>query len=225
MPIFEMVTPTGADNERPLDEYEQRQYGHERDDTRWVIRTTFVGKVIAIYEKNGYNDSDFYAIAETDEPGEFTTVCYATTRGWTYLNRAVVDATPDVVERYEAMRQRNAEEAAARRAEFNKRRIVKDVPVRVTRGKHKGVEGTVGWVGEDAYNRRRDYNGWGIKHIDDYRVGIRVEGQKKFTFVGAQYVEIQLDGEWIEPNPPGTTVNDVAYALTAETWRNPQTAK
>lgn len=222
MPITTMITPTGAPNERPLTDSEQRTYGHERDDSKRVIVTEYEGRVLARYEKNGYNDSDFYAIVETDEPGVFTTVCYASTRGWTYLNSATVDATPDVVERYETFRKGIRDKAIADREARAKLSLVKEATVRVIKGKHKDLEGVIGWVGENQYNRRRDYTGFGIKHLDDYRVGVRVEGQKKLTFVPAQHVEIFVDGDWVEPEPPGTTVHDVAYGFSAETWRDPQ---
>jgi hypothetical protein len=222
VPIYQLVTPKGGDNERPLTDSEQRQLGHERDDTKNAILTTYEGKVLARYEKNGYHDSDFYAIVETDEPGKFTTVCYASTRGWTYLNGAIVDATPDVVERYEAFRKDIRDDAIAAREARQKLVLAKDLPVRVIKGKNKDLEGVIGWLGEDQYKRRRDYSGFGLKSIDQFRIGIRVEGQKKLVFLNAQNVEILVEGEWVEPQPPGPSIDSVAYGFSADTWRAPQ---
>lgn len=70
------------------------------------------GRVLSTGERNGYHDSDFYARVWTGERIE--SVDYATTRGWTYFNNAVVDATSEVleeVERFEAERRRKAQEA------------------------------------------------------------------------------------------------------------------
>lgn len=236
MPITQLVTRAdthppedGNPTYRDLTDSELRVFGgtddHDERRAGNQMQTTYEGRVLATYEKNGYNDSDFYAIVETDEPGKFTTIEYASTRGWTYLNGATVDATDDVLGRYKAFRKGLADQAQARREAQDKRRLAKDATVRVTTGKHKDIEGTVGWLGEDQFKNRKDYSGFGIRHLDDYRVGIRTAGAKKLMFVGAQQVEILVDGQWVEPEVPGTTVEDVAYGFGADTWRAPQVTR
>lgn len=62
--------------------------------------TTYVGAVIDVYERNMYDDSDFYAVV-WDEPSQSVkTIEYATTRGWCYPNGATVDATPEVLAKF-----------------------------------------------------------------------------------------------------------------------------
>jgi hypothetical protein len=60
------------------------------------IVVTHEGCVLETRERNGYHDSDFYAIVWDDAAGAVRTVEYATTRGWTYDNYARVDATDEV---------------------------------------------------------------------------------------------------------------------------------
>lgn len=74
------------------------------------VRATFAtGRVVCVYEQNGYNDSDFFAVY-IDDAGRSRHVCYGTTRAWSYANTAAVDATPEVMEAYERIQ----EEIAAR---------------------------------------------------------------------------------------------------------------
>lgn len=69
---------------------------------------TYEGAVIQLWERNGYHDSDFYALVYDAEEDRLKAVEYATTRGWTYGNGAKVDITPENL----AL----AEKAAAREA-------------------------------------------------------------------------------------------------------------
>jgi hypothetical protein len=57
------------------------------------------GKVVWMREMNGYNDSDFYATYLDGD--EFKEVMYASTRGWSYAAHADIDATPEVLGRWE----------------------------------------------------------------------------------------------------------------------------
>ncbi|SFO66239.1 hypothetical protein SAMN05216207_11642 [Pseudonocardia ammonioxydans] len=52
---------------------------------------SYVGAVLATYEANGYDDSDFLAVVWDGD--QVTTCEYASTRGWTYHNHATTDAT------------------------------------------------------------------------------------------------------------------------------------
>lgn len=66
-----------------------------------MIETTYEGCVIRIWERNGYDDSDFIAQVWDDSRGEVIQVVYASTRGWSYANSAKVDVTPEVMEKIE----------------------------------------------------------------------------------------------------------------------------
>jgi hypothetical protein len=217
MPVYTMVTTPRPGDEPLTDEVKQRN-GLKFD--AWV-RTEYTGKVLATYEKNGYDDSDFYAVVETDEPGVFTTVQYATTRAWTYLNGATVDATPEVVARYEAFRKGLAEEVRQQQAEAAKRELKVGATVTVDRPRSKknGVTGVVKWVGLNQYGRHRDYGfGYGL-HA--YRVG--VDTGTETVFVPADYVKMNVDGEWVEPTAPGRNFGTTYGYLVADAWRAPQT--
>lgn len=89
------------------------------------VRVTFaVGRVISLREANGYHDSDFYATYMRDD-GTITEFQYATTRGWTYANGAMVDATDEVVKGYEDIVAVRREQAAAAREEMLNREASK----------------------------------------------------------------------------------------------------
>jgi hypothetical protein len=57
---------------------------------------SFAGCVLATWERNGYDDSDFFASVWNEEKQCIEVIEYGTTRAWTYPNTAVVDATPEV---------------------------------------------------------------------------------------------------------------------------------
>ena len=97
-------------NETEDGAYLNEHWSKIEDRQIWMKRT-HEGLVLATGEYNGYDDSDFYALVWNDEKGEPEKIIYATTRGWSYPNGATVDATPDVVQKYEDYRKRIAREA------------------------------------------------------------------------------------------------------------------
>lgn len=103
---------------------------------------TDAGMVIGTYEKNSYHDSDFMAIVWDPINGEIVTKEYATTRGWTYHNGAVADATEDVLTDALSWLRRKAYASLRSRALLE---ISEGTRVRskTTRGKNKGKEGVV----------------------------------------------------------------------------------
>jgi hypothetical protein len=122
---------------------------------------THEGAVLGTWERNGYDDSDFYAAVWDGE--KIIAVEYATTRGWTYHNGAAADATDEVkaaaaawiAERdVEAWKQATAIDAVA---------VEKGKTVEVFKGRKvaKGTTGEVIWIGECRYKR------------GEYRVGIK----------------------------------------------------
>lgn len=84
---------------------------HEFDASSWtenpehfkdfVKVETYRGRVLSMFERNGYDDSDFYAVVWSDEQNKPINVEYATTRGWTYANGAQIDATDETRAKYE----------------------------------------------------------------------------------------------------------------------------
>lgn len=95
-------------------EWSRRCQHEDRSSLIW-LRTFAVGKVVALRERNGYDDSDFYA-TYLGEDGGFHETQYATTRGWTYPNGASVDATPEIHAAYrrhlDGIERRRREESA-----------------------------------------------------------------------------------------------------------------
>lgn len=71
-----------------------------------MLVTYYTGRVIALREMNGSDDSDFIAIVWTHED-KLAEITYATTRGWTYANSASVDATPEILAKYDAYLRHN----------------------------------------------------------------------------------------------------------------------
>jgi len=63
----------------------------------------YQGKCIREWENNGYDDSDFYMCVWDEETQAPKSICFATTRGWTYPSYgSFVDATPEVLQAYQA---------------------------------------------------------------------------------------------------------------------------
>ena len=77
-------------------------------------RVTHKGLVLYVGERNYYHDSDFYALVWNEEKQDVDTVEWGSTRGWTYPNNAVVDATEDVVKKYDALKARLEKERRER---------------------------------------------------------------------------------------------------------------
>lgn len=78
---------------------------------RIFVHTTHHGLVLDDRERNGYDDSDFYAVVWNAEKGEPENIEYGTTRFWTYPAGATVDATDEVRALYESWLEARAAEA------------------------------------------------------------------------------------------------------------------
>jgi len=79
--------------------YKSDHWSSETSDI--YLHERYEGRVIALREINGYNDSDFYATVWDDETEKPKRIEYASTRGWSYPNHATfVDATDEVIEKY-----------------------------------------------------------------------------------------------------------------------------
>jgi hypothetical protein len=150
----------GRYHELGIDLNSQRQLPAECFDV------TYENCVLELYERNGSSDSDFIAIVWDEEHQETREVEYATTRGWTYLNGATVDATPEVrakADAYWKARNRRTLEGIER-GKLAKPHV--GCRVRVARGRKvaPGFEGTVLHVSErvNAYSRRGRAETWAL---------------------------------------------------------------
>lgn len=69
--------------------------------TAYWTRLSHEGLCLRDYERNGYDDSDFHMIVWNVDRNEPEDICFASTRGWSYpCYGSWVDATPEVVEKY-----------------------------------------------------------------------------------------------------------------------------
>jgi len=148
------------------------------------IKESFKGCVLEVYEKNGYDDSDFYARVWDAEESEPSLVEYGSTRYWTYANSAVVDASDEVKALFNAYRDkaRAASVAADAIAEAMQIRVGKSVEISLKAGKNKALNGLIGkvfWVGPDKYGyvSRVPHSRNMVRPL---RVGVNVGGQKVF---------------------------------------------
>lgn len=134
---------------------------------------SYKGCVLAEYENNGYNDSDFYAIVWDYETSRLKSIMFGTTRAggdW----GCSVDATPEVVTL--------AKEAKKQQKDLDNSRYNYYFDGVATKGKTATVanltgkkaeinnrQGVIFWVGSDKF---------GTKY--DLRVGIEIDGVKHF---------------------------------------------
>jgi ribosomal protein S12 len=99
------------------------------------METSYVGRVVSLRERNGYDDSDFYATVwddTTDSPKEIE---YASTRGWTYPNGATVDAPEEIKAKYAAWKRQKAIEATLRDNREKAATVAENKPCKVVKGR------------------------------------------------------------------------------------------
>jgi hypothetical protein len=149
---------------------------------------SYVGCVLKLGEHNYHDDSDFFAWVWDEDKKAVIEVSTGTTRGWTYHDGGKVDATDDVKIKAIAWEAdslvkgwvRDAEEAAVKEStKINKGDEVRSL---TTRGKNKGLVGTVRWIGRD------DYQSFGETEV--LRYGIAVEGEAKLRYLSEDKVEL-----------------------------------
>lgn len=141
----------------------------------------YVGCVLSTYERNGLNDSDWYAICWDREKQKVVEVEYDTTRAGGG-GRAEIDATGEVLrEVYRWYKRMGREHFDCCTNPSNAKKVQKGDTVRVIRGRNvpKGTEGVVFWVGT-RYNQ--------YSRMEEERVGIEVDGDRKF--LSLDYVEV-----------------------------------
>lgn len=103
----------------------------------------YAGQIVATFEKNGYDDSDFAAVVWHGDRAE--TVWYATTRAYTYNMTASVDASPEVMASYRGwLAAKSAAEVAARDA----KRVLEPMPGDLA------VGARVAWLRDSKFQAR-----------------------------------------------------------------------
>ena len=141
----------------------------------------YEGCVLRTYERNGYDDSDWYAVCWDPEKEAVVDVLYDTTRAGGG-GSAVVDATEDVLRKaYRFYKDVGRSLFDHRTNPANAKKILKGDTVKVVRGRKikKGSTGEVFWVGT-CWNSYRYRN--------EERVGIEIDGER--IFLPASYVEV-----------------------------------
>lgn len=176
MAIFHCTNPFAGKEQG----YDPNQYSHSSELSALHVaqahEESWTGCVLATGEHNFHDDSDFYALVWSEEQQRVIEVQYATTRGWTYHDSAKVDATPEVLAKATAWKADAffASFVEEHRVELRKRLEEIEVGTHVrsltTRGKNKGVQGTVETI-------RNSFYGPGLC------VGIHVEGETKRRFL------------------------------------------
>ena len=146
---------------------------------------SFEGCVIRLWERNGYEDSDFYAECIDLERGKIVDVEYDTTR-FGGCGRAYVDLQEEVYKKYlrlsfdrefeEYVKMVRKEEESVAKGKFMKVVKGRSVPV--------GVVGECIWVGE------KNYNPYG-RGLPTKRVGIR-DAEGKVWWTNASNVVVIL---------------------------------
>lgn len=126
--------------------------------------TTYLDRVIGIYERNMYDDSDFYAVVWDHEEARVKTIQYMTTRGWTYHNNAKVDATVEVLRLADEWAVKALVQSAT--DNWSTPSIGKKVRSATTRGQYVGETGTILRIEDGEFNR---YDRIAIVKMDNER--------------------------------------------------------
>ncbi|MGW9069251.1 hypothetical protein ACWGQT_07375 [Streptomyces yangpuensis] len=148
----------------------------------------FEGAVLRLRERNGYDDSDFYATVWNEEAQAVEEVYYATTRGWTYHNGAHIDATHDVIEK--AVAHTAALLLADWERSYNER-IEKGMTASTT-VKGETLTGVIAWVGE-----AKAFTSWEARYgAPRKRYGLKIEGRSKFVFADADKLHDVVRTPW-----------------------------
>lgn len=112
----------------------------------WKDKVTHAGCVLDEYEKNGYNDSDFFAIVWNDVEQKVEEIQYASTRYYSYDHSCVIDATPEVKAKADAWgKARSYRQRVYEHTQFCETAFVAGRKVRVVKGRKypKGTEGEI----------------------------------------------------------------------------------
>ena len=175
------------------------------------MKETFKGAVIDTGERNYRDDSDFYATVYDKGADTVRNIEYATTRGWSYPNSAVIDATPEVLRKAHAARFRANLKAIRRKEIEDAKEPVFGDKVRVFKGRKvkPGIEGKVIWLGEGNYGKRA-----GIALDDEMETRHRKDGTPYEVHANVAWLAAE-NLEVIDPEskvPSDSAIRRRAYA-------------
>jgi hypothetical protein len=153
---------------------------------------THVGLCLEDSEQNGYHDSDFYMLVWNPETQAPESICFASTRGWSYPSYgSKADATPEVRAAYAEWKRAREEERERARAEWLATQVKVGQRVRVIGGRKlpKGTEAVVMW------ESRGPVYGPTLRRLEDRRLGIKPVGYtgRGYVFVGESQVQVITD--------------------------------
>ena len=177
--------------------FEIKKFGGE---ISYAVKT-FEGRVLCEYEKNGYNDSDFFAVVWNDETDSLKVIEYGSTRHGGYYG-CTVDATPETV-----AKAREFKENILARERFEKEQLMsgfaekgKLATVANAKGKNarfNNCQGVIFWEGVDKFAPH-----YLAKHGANRRVGIEFDGEKAF-----------FSGDEVHVNNHEKTYHEISRAL------------
>lgn len=180
MAVFRETYVKGPDGEPAVDAEGKRTYETE-------MTEEYKGATFYDFERNGYHDSDFYAVVWDAEAKCVRSIEYATTRfGGTDSNRVVTDATDEVVAAMAEVEAENYRQDLIDQWRADAAYVRKGSRVRLTRtfnGRkqpkvEEGTEGTVIWRGASNYYGQGD------------RIGLKVEGLEEPVWMAATNVKV-----------------------------------
>ena len=145
-----------------------------------VTKEYYRGCVVHWYERNGYEDSDWYADVWDEETQELKAVLFDTTRAGG-SGHAELDATDDVLRKVYRFKKRLATSRFDYKNVEKAKKARKGDTVRIIKGRKvkKGLEVPVFWAGT-RYNR--------YSRMDEERIGVEVDGER--VFIAAENAEV-----------------------------------
>jgi hypothetical protein len=186
----------GATNIRDASFDQNEGNGVVRRINNWLY-DTHVGLCLREYERNGYDDSDFFMVTWDPVKKQPETIMFATTRGWCYpCMGSSVDASPEIRAEYDAYLKAKEIEESERLAKINAADPQPGKRVVVIGGrKHKGKSGIIFWRGANQF-RKYYANGYNRPESPENQVcGIKTDSGEKFFICITQ---IQVKGQVIK---------------------------
>lgn len=146
-------------------------------------KTSFAGCVLGEYERNGRDDSDFYAIVWDEDKREVRSFEYNSTR-YAGGGSATVDATPEVIAKSREFYRPRIRSLFLSRAMADAKQLRKDDHVVVVKGRKvpKGTTGIVFWIGESS--------SFGYGQKASLRIGVRRDDGDPNFFIESTNLEV-----------------------------------
>ena len=142
----------------------------------YIDKVSHVGSTLYTYERNGYHDSDFYAVVYNQGTDTLEHVEFASTRHNSDGCFAKVDALPEIAEAAHKLMTEENFKALVEREKANRQQVQISSKVKVVKGRTaKGNVGFVFWIGA----RQRF-------------------GAKEVRKIGIRYSDKMVDGKWAD---------------------------